>query len=202
MIRLGLTGSIGMGKSTTAALFAEAGAAVYDADAAVHALYRAGGEAGSALAPLFPGVVGPDGAVDRDALSRRIKADAEALPALEAAVHPLLATGRAAFLQASEAAGIGVAVFDIPLLFETDAADGFDAVVVASAPADVQRARVLARPGMEADKLERLLERQTPDADKRARADFVVETGRGLDDARAQVRAIMAAVLRPQAKPT
>ena len=202
MIRLALTGSIGMGKSTTAALFAQAGAAVYDADAAVHALYRAGGEGGPALAALFPDVVGPDGAVDREALSAKVKANAGVLPVLEAVVHPLLARGREAFLQASEAAGARVAVFDIPLLFETGTAGGFDAVVVASAPPALQRARVLARPGMDADKLERLLARQTPDADKRARADFVVETDRGVDHARAQVEAIMAAVLQAHGQAT
>ncbi len=202
MILIGLTGSIGMGKSTTAALFAAAGAAVYDADAAVHALYGAGGGAGPALAPLFPEAVRADGAVDRDALSRRVKTDPIALSALEAVVHPLLAQGRAAFLQASEAAGARLAVLDIPLLFETGGEGGFDAVVVVSAEAAIQRARVLARPGMDAAKLERLLARQTPDADKRARADFVVETGGGLDDARAQVEAIIAAVLQAEGKPT
>ena len=202
MIRIGLTGSIGMGKSTTASLFAEAGAAVYDADAAVHALYSAGGAGGAALAGLFPGVVGPDGAVDREALSRRVKADPALLAALEAVVHPLLAEGRTAFLEAGVAAGVRVAVFDIPLLFETGAEGGFDAVVVASAPAGVQRSRVLARPGMDSDKLELLLARQTPDAHKRARADFVVETGFGLERARAQVQAIMAAALQLRPKPT
>ena len=131
-----------------------------------------------------------------------MKADADALVALEGVVHPLLAQGRAAFLQVSEAAGAQVAVFDIPLLYETRGEGGFDAVVVATTDPATQRARVLARPGMTADKLELLLSRQMADADKRARADFVVETGFGLDEARAQVRAIMATVLQRQARRT
>ena len=202
MIRLGLTGSIGMGKTTTAALFAEEGVPVYDADEAVHALYAAGGEAGPRLAQLFPEVVSAEGAVDRAALSRRVTADPSVLPLLEAAVHPLLAASRGRFLQAAEADGAPVVVLDIPLLFETGGEKSVDAVVVASAPVDVQRSRVLARPGMDAAKLERLLARQIPDADKRARAHFVIDTGRGLDHARRQVQAVMAAVLQPGWQPT
>ena len=197
MIRLGLTGSIGMGKTTTAAMFAETGVPVYDADEAVHALYAAGGDAGPHLARLFPEVVSAAGAVDRVALSRRVTADPSALPILEAAVHPLLAASRARFLQAAEANGAPMVLLDIPLLFETGGERSVDAVVVVSAPSDVQRARVLARPGMDAAKLERLLARQTLDADKRARADFVIETGQGLDYARRQVQAVVAAVLQP-----
>ena len=202
MILLGLTGSIGMGKSTTAGLFAEAGAAVYDADAAVHALYAAGGAAGPRLAPLLPKAVGADGAVDRAALSRLAKADPKVLTSLEAIVHPLVAAERSAFLAAAQEAGAPVAVLDIPLLFETGGQDAVDAVVVVTADAEVQRTRVLARAGMDADKLALLLSRQTPDADKRARAHFVVDTGHGIDPARAQVATIMAKVLQPGWKPT
>ncbi len=202
MILLGLTGSIGMGKSTTTAMFAEAGAAVYDADAAVHGLYAAGGEAGPRLASSFPEAVGVDGAVDRAVLSRLIKADPGALAVLEAVVHPLVGAARSTALQAAEAARVPVTVLDIPLLFETGAQASVDAVVVVTADPHVQRARVLARPGMDADKLALLLARQTPDADKRARARFIIDTGHGLAAARAQVDAIMAEVLQPGWKPT
>ncbi len=202
MILLGLTGSIGMGKSTTAAMFAQAGAAVYDADAAVHALYAAGGRAGPRLAPDFPEAVGADGAVDRTVLSRRVKAEPGALAVLEAIVHPLVGAERSGFLQMAEASGAQVAVLDIPLLFETGAQASVDAVVVVTADLHIQRARVLARPGTDAEKLDLLLARQTPDADKRARARFVIDTGHGLAAARARVDAIMAEVLQPGWKPT
>ncbi len=202
MILLGLTGSIGMGKSTTATMFAEAGAAVYDADAAVHGLYAAGGKAGALLVPRFPEAVGADGAVDRAVLSGRVKADPGALAILEAIVHPLVGAERSGFLQAAEATGAEVAVLDIPLLFETGAQGSVDAVVVVTADPHVQRARVLARPGMDTDKLDVLLARQTPDADKRAQARFVIDTGHGLASARARVDAIMAEVLQPGWKPT
>ncbi|WP_174302061.1 dephospho-CoA kinase [Caulobacter sp. S45] len=202
MILLGLTGSIGMGKSTTAAMFAAAGAAVYDADAAVHGLYAAGGEAGPRLMSLFPEAVGNDGAVDRAVLSRRVKADPVALATLEQIVHPLVAAERAGFLDAASTSGARVAVLDVPLLFETGLERSVDAVVVVTAEAQVQRARVLARPGMDADKLALLLARQTPDADKRSRASFIIDTGHGLAAARARVEAIMAEVLQPGWKPT
>ena len=202
MILLGLTGSIGMGKSTTAAMFARAGAAVYDADAAVHQLYAAGGKAGPRLAPYFPEAVTMDGAVDRAVLSRLVKADPDALAALESIIHPLLGAERSGFLEAAQATGARVAVFDIPLLFETGAQASVDAVVVVTAGPDVQRARVLARPDMDIEKLDLLLSRQTPDADKRARADFVIDTGHGFQSAGAQVEAIMAEVLQPGWKPT
>ena len=202
MILIGLTGSIGMGKSTTAALFAEAGAPVYDADAAVHAFYAPGSEAGPLLASVFPDAVGRDGGVDRQALSARVKTDAAALPALEAVVHPLVAADRTRFLQAAKAAGARAVVLDIPLLFETGGETGVDVVVVVSAPAAVQRQRVLARPGMDPEKLQTLLARQTSDADKRARADYVIDTGSGLERAREQVRAILAEVLQADGKPT
>ena len=188
MVRVGLTGSIGMGKSTTAAMFAEAGAAVWDADAAVHRLYAAGGAGARAIEALAPAAVA-QGAVDRAALRQAVLEDAALLGRVEAAVHPLVAADRAAFLDGTDA---DVAVCDIPLLFETGLEGAFDAVVVASAPAAVQRDRVLARPGMTEDAFAAILAKQTPDAEKRARADFVIDTGAGLDAARAQVDAVMA----------
>jgi dephospho-CoA kinase len=190
VITIGLTGSIGMGKSTTARLFAEEGAAVWDADAAVHRLYAEGGAAVPAIAALAPGAV-RDGAVDRAALRAAILAEPGLLKQVEAAVHPLVAADRADFLRRAAAEGAAVAVCDIPLLFETGAADAFDAVVVVSAPPEAQRARVLARPGMTAQAFDAILSRQTPDAEKRARAGHVIDTGRGIEDARAQVRAVM-----------
>jgi dephospho-CoA kinase len=196
VIVVGLTGSIGMGKSTTARLFAEAGAPVWDADAAVHRLYAAGGDAVAPVAAAFPGVV-RDGAVDRPALSARVHADPAAFERLEDIVHPLVARDRQAFLDQARATGAAVAVLDIPLLFETGAADRMDAVVVVSVPAELQRERVLARPGMDEAKFAALLERQIPDRHKRAGADFVIDASRGLDPAREQVRAVLAAVTAP-----
>lgn len=190
MITIGLTGSIGMGKSTTAGMFADAGAAVWDADEAVHRLYGPGGAGAAAIADLAPDAVADKG-VDRAALRAAILADKTLLKRIEAAVHPLVAADRAAFLSDARETGAAVAVLDIPLLFETGAAFSFDAVVVASAPADQQRARVLARPGMTEEAFEAILGKQTPDDEKRRRADFVVETGEGMDHARAQVRRIM-----------
>jgi len=196
MIVLGLTGSVGMGKSTTARMFADEGAPVWDADAAVHRLYAAGGLAVAAVGEAFPGVV-RDGAVDRAALGAIVHADHAAFERLEDIVHPLVAADRAAFLARARDDGHAVAVLDIPLLFETGAQDRVDAVVVVTAPAEVQRERVLARPGMDETRLAALLERQTPDAHKRAGADFVVDTSRGLEAARDQVRAVLAAVSAP-----
>ncbi len=195
MIVLGLTGSIGMGKSTTAAMFEALGAPVYDADAAVHALYAAGGAATAAVEALFPGVTGADGAIDRMALAARVVADPEALRRLEAAVHPLVGAHRAAFFAQEAEAEVGVA--DVPLLFETGGERAVAAVAVVSAPPAVQRARVLARPGMTQAKLDAILARQLPDAEKRARADFVIDTGRGLDVARAQAAEVLAALRDP-----
>ena len=185
---LGLTGSIGMGKTTTAALFAEAGAPVYDADAAVHRLYARGGAAVAPVAAAFPEAV-LDGAVDRARLSAEVLGDPGALRRLEAITHPLVFLDRAAFLR--EAAQAPVAVLDVPLLFETGGERLTHAVAVVSAPADVQRARVLARPGMSQAKLEAILARQTPDAEKRARADFVIDTSQGVEPARAEVNRIL-----------
>lgn len=196
MIVVGLTGSIGMGKSTTAAMFAEAGAPVYDADAAVHALYAPGGAAVAAIEAAFPGVV-RDGAVDRGLLGQKVLGDEAAMKRLEAIVHPLVGASRGGFFEAAKARGADVVVLDIPLLFETGGEMNVDAVVVVSAPAELQRRRVLARPGMAEEKLDAILARQKPDAEKRARADFVIDTGEGLQSARRQVRAVLAALRTP-----
>lgn len=200
MIVLGLTGSIGMGKSTTAALFAEEGALVWNADDAVHALYAWGGAAVEPVGAAFPGVV-VDGAVDRARLAEALGADGAAFARLEAIVHPLVARGRADDLARAEARGARLAVLDIPLLFETGGDEAVDAVVVVTADAAVQAERVLARPGMTRARLDAILARQTPDAEKRARADFVIDTGRGLADARDQVRAVVGTVLDPSWTP-
>lgn len=190
MVVLGLTGSLGMGKSTTAGFFAEAGAPVHDADAAVHRLYA--GEAAALIEAAFPGTTGAAG-VDRHKLGERVLGDPEAMRRLEAIVHPLVRREERQFLDAAEAAGAAVAVLDIPLLFETGAERRVDAVVVVTAPPQVQRARAFERPGMTAEKFLSLVARQLPDAEKRRRADFVVDTAQGFDSARAQVRAILCA---------
>jgi dephospho-CoA kinase len=182
---LGLTGSIGMGKSTTAQMFRDLGVPVWDADAAVHRLYAAGGEGARAVAPLCPEAITPDGAVDRNLLRAAIAKDATFLDRLNAVVHPLVAQDRAAFLDRTKAP---LVVLDIPLLFEAGGAALCDAVAVVSVPPEVQRARTLARGMTEAD-FEMILSRQLPDADKRARADYVIQTD-NLENARAQVRAI------------
>lgn len=187
--RVGLTGSIGMGKSTTARLFAEEGCAVWDADAAVHRLYSRGGAAVMPIAEAFPDAVA-DGEVDRAQLRRIIADDPGALKRIEAIVHPLVAQDRAAFIEAEEA---DVTVLDIPLLYETGRADAFDAVVVVSVAPAVQRGRVLARGTMSEADFETILARQVPDSEKRARADYVIETDT-MEHARAQVRAILAEI--------
>jgi dephospho-CoA kinase len=193
MIVLGLTGSIGMGKSTTAQMFREAGVPVWDADAAVHQLYSDGGAAAAPIGQAFPGAV-RNGAVDRAALSDLLKTDAAAWKRLEAIVHPLTRASQQAFLRKHLEAGARAVVLDIPLLMETGQDSFMDAVVVVSAPPDIQRMRVLARPGMTAARLDAILAKQTPDAEKRQRADFVINTALGLDEARRQVRAILAAI--------
>lgn len=200
MITIGLTGSIGMGKSTTAAMFAEAGVPVYDADAEVHRLYAPGGAAVAPLEAAFPGVV-KDGAVDRAELSARVIGKPEAMKQLEAIVHPLVGHSRIGFFADAKAKGADLVVLDIPLLFETGGERNVDAVVVVSAPADQQRARVLARPGMTEEKLDAILAKQMQDAEKRARAHFVVDTGRGLEAARQQVDEIIAAMRDPARRP-
>lgn len=193
MIILGLTGSIGMGKSTTAKLFAEEGVAVHDADAAVHALYE--GEAAPLIEAAFPGTT-QDGKVDRTLLARAVVGNADAMKRLEAIVHPLVAQSRDSFLAQARAGGATVAVLDIPLLFETGGEKLVDAVVVVSAVPEIQRQRVMERPGMTAEKFEALLAKQMPDAEKRRRADFIVDSGNGIEPARAQVRDILAKVAK------
>ena len=194
MITLGLTGSIGMGKSTTTAMFADLGALIWNADDAVHALYARDGTAVGPVGEAFPGVV-IDGAVDRTHLAVALGQDGGAFRRLEAIVHPLVIRGRLDDLAAAEARGIRLAVLDIPLLFETGGDAAVDAVVVVTAPAEVQAARVLARPGMTPERFEAILARQLPDAEKRRRADFLVDTGKGLEAARAQVTEIVGMVL-------
>lgn len=194
MIVLGLTGSIGMGKSTTAAMFGDEGALVWNADDAVHRLYARGGSAVGPVGAAFPGVV-VDGAVDRNRLAEALARDPVGFRRLEAIVHPLVLQGRLADLAAAGERGVKLAVLDIPLLFETGGDAVVDAVVVATAPAAVQAARVLARPGMTRERFEAILARQLPDAEKRRRADFVVDTGEGLDAARARVKEIVGMVL-------
>jgi dephospho-CoA kinase len=186
---LGLTGSIGMGKSTTAQLFAEAGVPVYDADAAVHRLYE--GEAAPAIEAAFPGTT-TDGKVDRNRLSARVVLDPAAMKRLEEIVHPMLGASRHKFLQDAEQSGAPVAVIDIPLLFETGGEKRVDAVVVVTTTPELQRERILARPNMTGEKLAAILARQMPDAEKRKRAHFVVDTSHGLDPVRARIRDILA----------
>lgn len=187
---VGLTGSIGMGKSTTAAMFREAGVPVYDADAAVHDLYDEGGLAVGPVGEAFPGVV-VDGKVDREALRQRVLGNPEALQRLNAIVHPLVGQDRLGFFAEAERAGADMVVLDVPLLFETGGHERVDAVVVVSAPPEMQRERVLARPGMTPERLDAILAQQMADAEKRARAHYVVDTGQGLDHARAQVSEII-----------
>ena len=193
MIVIGLTGSIGMGKSTVAAMFAEEGAPSFSSDVAVHQLYASGGAAVAPVEGAFPGVT-RDGAIDRVALSARVVGNAEAIRRLEAIVHPLVRQEQMAFLQDQRDAGAAVAVLDIPLLFEGGGAKYVDATVVVSAPADIQRARVLARAGMTVEKFEAILKLQMPDAEKRARADYVIDTSGSFEDTRAQVRAVLDAL--------
>ncbi|WP_372604475.1 dephospho-CoA kinase [Actibacterium sp.] len=187
---LGLTGSIGMGKSTTAAMFAEAGVPVWDADAAVHRLYGAGGAAVEPMRALHPAAI-IDGAVSRAVLKNWIASDPTALKQIEAVIHPLVARDRADFI--ADNAGAGIVVLDVPLLFETGAAGAMDAVVVVSAPPEVQRARVLERGTMTEAEFETILAKQTPDSEKRARADFIIETT-SPEAARAAVNGILAKI--------
>jgi dephospho-CoA kinase len=191
MFVLGLTGSVGMGKSATAKMFAEQGVPVSDADAVVHRLYE--NEAVAPIEAAFPGTTS-GGKVDRGKLGERVIGHADEMRRLEAIVHPLVAAARDAFLAAAERSGAAVAVLDIPLLFETGGERQCDAVVVVSAPLAMQRERVLARPGMTEAKFAAILAKQLPDSEKRARADFVVDTSQGFDAARTQVRDILAKV--------
>jgi dephospho-CoA kinase len=192
MIVLGLTGSIGMGKSTAAKMFAEAGVPVHDSDEAVHRLYA--GEAAPLVEAAFPGTV-RDGVVDRAVLAGQVLGKPEALKKLEAIIHPLVRADADAFLARHRAAGAPLAVLDIPLLFETGGRDRVDKVVVVSAPADVQRERVLSRPGMTEEKFASILSRQVPDAEKRSRADFVIDTGGELSETRRALREVVTALV-------
>jgi dephospho-CoA kinase len=189
MIILGLTGSIGMGKSTTAKLFAEAGVPVYDADATVHSLYE--GEAAPAIEAAFPGTT-VNGKVDRNRLSAQVVHDPAAIKLLEGIVHPMLGASRQKFLRDAEQSGASVAVVDVPLLYETGGEKRVDAVVVVTTTPEIQRQRILARDNMTGEKLDAILARQLPDAEKRNRADFVVDTSHGLDPVRARIRDILA----------
>ena len=196
MIILGLTGSIGMGKSTTAKLFAEAGVPVYDADATVHRLYE--GEAAPAIEAAFPGTTA-NGKVDRNRLSAQVVHDPAAIKRLEGIVHPMLGASRQKFLRDAEQSGAPVAVVDVPLLYETGGEKRVDAVVVVTTTPEIQRERILARDNMTGEKFDAILARQLPDAEKRKRADFVVDTSHGLDPVRARIRDILKeAVKMPQ----
>lgn len=191
MFILGLTGSIGMGKTTTARLFAEEGVPVHDADAVVHKLYA--GEAAPLIEAAFPGTT-QSGRVDRKRLADHVVGDAAALERLEAIVHPLVRKAEEAFLTGAKARGAPIVVLDIPLLYETGGDSRVDAVVVVTAPEHVQRLRVMERPGMTLEKMEILIAKQMPDSEKRRRADFLVDSGQGLDHARMQVRQILTSI--------
>lgn len=197
MIILGLTGSIGMGKSTTATLFAEAGVPVHDADAAVHALYE--GEAVPLVEAAFPGTT-RDGKVDRALLAKAVVGSPDAMKLLETIVHPLVAKARDRFLNEAREKGAPVVLLDIPLLFETGGDKLVDAVVVVTAAPEIQRQRVMERPGMTAEKFEALLAKQLPDAEKRRRADYIVDSGHGIEPARRQVREILTRVAKLTSK--
>lgn len=186
MMKIGLTGSIGMGKTTVAKMFAARGIPVFDADAGVHQLYARGGAAVEPVGAAFPGTV-KDGAIDRAVLSAQVVGKPAAIKKLESIVHPLVATLREDFLSKAEASGAAMAVLEIQMLLEGSSANHLDAIVVVSAPADIQRARALARPGMTEDKLAGILSNQMPDAEKRARADHVIDTGVSLAETEAQV---------------
>jgi dephospho-CoA kinase len=193
MLILGLTGSIGMGKSTTAKLFAEAGVPVYDADAAVHQLYE--GEAAPTVEAAFPGTTA-NGKVDRVKLAARVVGDVAAMKQLEQIVHPMLGASRQTFFAAAEAAKAPVVVLDIPLLYETGGEKRVDAVVVVTTSPELQRERVLSRGTMDAERLDAIIAKQMPDAEKRKRADFVVDTSHGLDPVREQIKHILAEVVK------
>ena len=192
MIVLGLTGSIGMGKSTVAAMFADAGVPVFDADAVVHELQGPGGRLLPSIEALFPGTTS-DAGLDRAKLGKAVFGDSDALKRLEGLVHPAVGEARAAFLQSHTESPL--VLLDIPLLFETGGSDRVDRIAVVSAPAEIQRERVLRREGMTPERFESILARQLPDAEKRAQADFVIETGGALAETRAQVNAVIACLI-------
>tara|TARA_A100001391_G_scaffold184661_4_gene152687 strand:+ start:102 stop:695 length:594 start_codon:yes stop_codon:yes gene_type:complete len=191
---IGLTGSIGMGKSATARLFREAGIPVFDSDACVHALYDAGGAAVGPVEAAFPGSLAEDGSIDRVRLSRQLNENPDGFARLEAIVHPLVAEARQHFLDAARKDGADIVILDVPLLFETGGHEHVDAVIAVHAPHHVRRERVLQRPGMTEDKLAAIIARQTPDSVKLEKADYIVETSGGFDDARQQVGKIIAAL--------
>jgi len=193
MLLIGLTGSIGMGKSETAKMFQAEGIPVYDADAEVHKLYQAGGAAVAPIEAAFPGVV-REGAVDRAFLSKQVIGHPDALKRLEAIVHPLVGNANRAFLEKAMSEGAEMVLLDIPLLFETGGRERVDVIVVVSAPYELQRERVLARPDMTEEKFAEIFAKQVSDADKRSGADFIVESDKGLEHARNQVKEIIAAL--------
>ncbi|MDO8422265.1 MAG: dephospho-CoA kinase [Parvibaculum sp.] len=193
MLLIGLTGSIGMGKSETAKMFSRLGVPVYDADAAVHALYAKGGAAVAPMADAFPHVI-VDGAVDRQALSRAVLGLPDEMKKLEAIVHPLVGNAQLEFLKDAKAAGHEAVLLDIPLLYETGGENRVDVVVVVSAPFHIQEQRVLARPNMDMAKFAAIHAKQVPDAEKRRRADFVIDTDKGLEHAFEAVKAVVAAL--------
>jgi dephospho-CoA kinase len=197
MIVLGLTGSVGMGKSATAKMFAAEGVPVFDSDAAVHRLYE--GEAAPLIEKAFPGTVSA-GRVDRERLSRAVVGNNEAFAKLEAIIHPLVRKARKDFLIAAKAKGAQVALLDIPLLFETGGERKVDKIVVVSAPEPVQKERVLARPGMTEEKFSAIVAKQMPDSKKRKKANFVIDTSRGFEAARAEVRTILRALSNTEGK--
>ena len=196
---LGLTGSIGMGKTTTAGLFAEAGVCVWDADAVVERLYAMGGKGVGPVGDLVPGAV-REGIVERSKLRAALALDARLLARLEAVIHPLVAKERIDFIDEIVKSDRQLAVFDIPLLFETGAENWLDGVVVVSSPARVQRQRVMARQGMDAKTFALILARQMPDAEKRARANFIIDTSQGIEDARSQVQAVIQRIHQGKAR--
>lgn len=191
---IGLTGSIGMGKSTTAQMFADLGCPVFDADAAVHQLYAKGGRAVPLIRAVFPDAI-LDGAVDRKRLGDHMRADPLNLKVLESFIHPWVGELRAAFLAKAKSEKVKAVIFDVPLLFETGGDKHVDVTVVVSAPAAIQRERVMSRPGMTEDLFAMILSKQMPDAQKRKRADYIVETDKGLDVARGQVADILKRIL-------
>ncbi len=199
MLIIGLTGSIGMGKSTTADMFRACGVPVHDSDGAVHALYK--GEACAPLATLFPGVVGPDG-VDRPRLAEIVLKDQTALRQLEGIVHPLVAAHRRAFLRACAQRGARIVVCDVPLLLETGMDSEVDVILVVSAPAMVQKSRVLARAGMTDEKFAAIMSKQMPDAEKRRRAHAVIDTGRGFEPAQRQIATLLRALASAGGRPS
>ncbi len=198
MIVVGLTGSIAMGKSEAANIFRSLGVPVFDSDAEVHRLYSRGGAAVAPIGKLFPAAI-VDGAVDRRILAKVVLENPQALRLLESVVHPLVRSSKMDFLDECRIVGVKMVVLDIPLLFETGRENEVDVVVVVSAPPEIQRARALQRPGMTAEKLDQILMRQLPDAQKRANADYIVDTSRGIDDTATQLRAIVVALSKRSA---